>query len=48
MLYEIDCRQPVAHLAEKVDVDVWNAGDSRLRAGLNFLAPYADPNKPGR
>ena len=36
----------VAHLAEKVGVDVWNAGDSRLRAGLNFLTPYADPNRP--
>ena len=35
----------MAHLAKKVDVDVWNAGDSRLRAGLDFLTPYADPNK---
>lgn len=36
----------VAHLAEKVDVEVWNAGDSRLRAGLDYLTPYADPSKP--
>ena len=33
-----------AYLAKKVDVDVWNAGDHRLRAGLDFLAPYADPD----
>lgn len=36
----------VSHLAEQVDVNIWNAGDSRLRAGLDYLTPYADPNKP--
>ena len=38
----------VAHLAEKVDVDVWKADeeDSRLRAGLDYLVPYTDSNKP--
>lgn len=36
----------MAHLAKKVDVDIWNADDSRLRAGLDFLVPYADPNEP--
>jgi hypothetical protein len=36
----------IAHLAAKVDVDIWNAGDARLRAGLDYLAPYADPDKP--
>ena len=36
----------LATLSEKVGVDVWNAGDSRLRAGLDSLAPYADTSKP--
>ena len=36
----------VAYLSKKVDVDVWNAGDARLRTGLDYLAPYADPGKP--
>ena len=35
----------VAYMSEKVGVDIWTAGDSRLRAGVDFLAPYADPNK---
>jgi len=38
----------VAHLAEKVDVDIWkvNDKDSRLRKGLDFLVPYTDPKEP--
>jgi len=38
----------VAQLAEKVDVDVWEAknGDARLRAALDYLVPYTDPKKP--
>jgi len=43
--YNLHAMFMVAHLAEKVDVDVWNAGDSRLRVGLDYLAPYADPGK---
>ena len=37
----------VAHLAEKVDVDIWKANDekSRLRVALDYLVPYTDPNK---
>ena len=35
----------VAYLADKVGVDVWTAGESRLRIGLDFLAPYTDPKK---
>ena len=34
----------VALLAEKVDVDLWNAGDGRLRAAVDYLAPYSDPS----
>ena len=45
-IYNLHALFLVAHLAEKVNVDVWNAGDSRLRAGLDNLTPYADPNKP--
>ena len=34
-----------AHLAEKVGVDIWKANDdsSRLKVGLDFLAPYTNP-----
>lgn len=36
------------HLAEKVNVDIWQSSDpnSKLRAALDFLVPYADPQKP--
>ena len=44
--YNLHAMFIVAHLANKVGVDLWNAGDARLRAGLDFLAPYADPNEP--
>jgi hypothetical protein len=44
--YNLHAMFLVAHLSKKVDVDVWNAGDSRLRVGLDFLTPYTDPNKP--
>jgi len=27
-------------------VDIWNAGDQRLKAGLDYLAPYSDPSTP--
>ena len=35
-----------AHLAEKVGVDIWKANDdsSRLKVGLDFLAPYINPD----
>ena len=45
-IYNLHAMFLMANLAEKVDVDLWNAGDARLRAGLDYLAPYADPNKP--
>ena len=44
--YNLHAMFLVAHLSKKVDVDVLQAGDSRLRAGLDFLTPYADPKKP--
>jgi len=36
----------VALLGEKVGVDIWNAADKRLKAGLDYLAPYSDPSVP--
>lgn len=47
-IYNLHAMFLVAHLAEKVDVDVWQASDSgsRLRAGLDYLVPYTDPKKP--
>ncbi|NNF33866.1 MAG: alginate lyase family protein [Saprospiraceae bacterium] len=46
-IYNLHAMFLVTHLAMKVDVDVWNAGEegSRLRAGLDYLVPYTDPNK---
>lgn len=38
----------VVNLAEKIAVDIWKANDvdSRLRASLEYLIPYTDPEKP--
>lgn len=44
--YNLHALFVLAHLAEKVDVNIWNAGEGRLRAALDYLAPYADPSKP--
>lgn len=44
-IYNLHAMFLVAHLAEKVDVDIWKAEDSRLRIGLDFLVPYADSEK---
>ncbi|MCO4822241.1 MAG: alginate lyase family protein [Flavobacteriaceae bacterium] len=45
-IYNLHAMFLVAHLAQKVDVDVYEIDkvDSRLRAGLNYLIPYTDPN----
>ncbi len=47
-IYNLHAMFLVAYLAEKVDVDIWKTNDSnsRLRAGLDYLAPYTDPKKP--
>lgn len=44
--YNLHALFVLANLAEKVDVNIWNAGQGRLRAALDYLAPYADPSKP--
>lgn len=46
-IYNLHAMFLVAHLANKVDVDLWEADarDSRLRAGLDYLVPYVDPKK---
>jgi len=46
-VYNLHAMLLVAHLAEQVNVDIWNVQDkdSRLRRALDFLAPYADPEK---
>lgn len=45
-MYNLHAMFLVANLAEKVDVDIWNAGDGRLRVALDYQAPYANPNTP--
>jgi len=46
-IYNLHAMFLVAHLGEKVDVDIWKASDndSRIRAGLDYLVPYTDSKK---
>jgi len=46
-IYNLHAMFLAAKLAERVGVDIWetNNQNSRLRAALNFLLPYTDPNK---
>lgn len=34
----------LAHMASRVDVELWHAGDHRIKAAMDYLAPYADPD----
>ncbi len=46
-IYNLHAMFTVAHLAKRVDIDLWKVGhkDSRLRLALDYLAPYADENR---
>jgi len=46
-IYNAHAMSLIATLAEKVDVDIWEADnpDSRLRAGIDHIAPYVDTTK---
>ena len=46
-IYILNALFLVAHLAEKVAVDIWKTNDpsSRLRTALDYLAPYSNPDK---
>jgi hypothetical protein len=44
--YNLEAMFYLATLAEHVGVDLWHAGDSRIRAALNFVVPYSDPACP--
>lgn len=46
-VYNLHAMFLVGHLAQKVDVDIYKSAgvDSRLRAGLEYVLPYTDPNK---
>ena len=46
--YNLHAMFLVAYMSQKVGVNIWNAGDSRLRTGTDFLTPYIDPNKTWR
>ncbi len=41
--YNLEAMFYLATLAEHTGVDLWRAGDSRIRTALNFVAPYSDP-----
>lgn len=45
-LFNLEAMFQLARLAESTDVDLWHAGDGRLRAGLDFMVPYVDQAKP--
>ncbi len=46
-IYNLHAMSLVAHLAQNVEVDIWNANDkdARLRAALDHLTPYTDSLK---
>ena len=46
-IYNLNALFLVAHLSEKVAVDIWKTNDpsSRLRTALDYLAPYSNPDK---
>ncbi|MEL6987247.1 MAG: alginate lyase family protein, partial [Bacteroidota bacterium] len=46
-IYNLHAMFIVAHLAEKVDVNIWQFDERnpRLRAGLDYLVPYVDQEK---
>jgi hypothetical protein len=43
--YNLQAMFLFAHLAEKLEIDIWEADKehSRLRSGLDYIVPYADP-----
>ena len=47
-MYNLHAMFLVAHLAEKVDVDIWkaNQNNSRLKAAIDYLVPYTNPKTP--
>ena len=45
-LFNLEAMFQLARLAEHTGVDLWHAGDSRIRVALDYVAPYADPEKP--
>jgi hypothetical protein len=44
-LFNMEAMMQLGRLGEFVGVDLWNAGDARIRAGMDFIAPYADPSR---
>lgn len=46
-IYNLHAMFLVAKLSEKLNVDIWktNENNSRLKAGLDYLVPYTDPQK---
>lgn len=45
-IFNLQAMFELARMAEQVGVDLWHVGDSRIKAALDFLAPYADPELP--
>lgn len=44
-IFGLQAMMQLARLAEQVDVDLWQVGDNRIRAALDYVAPYADPSR---
>jgi hypothetical protein len=44
--YNLEAMFYLATLAEHTGVDLWRAGDARIKVAMDFLTPYADPANP--
>ena len=44
--FNLEAMFQLAHLAEHTGVDLWHADNSRIRAAVDYVAPYANPAKP--
>ena len=42
-IFSVQAFFELARLAELAGVDLWHAGDKRIKAALDYVAPYADP-----
>ena len=47
-VYNLHAMFLIAHLAEQVDVQIFNAGESRIQTAVNFLVPYTDSSESWR
>lgn len=44
-IFAVQALFELARLADQVDVDLWHAAGSRIKTALDYLTPYADPER---